>query len=85
MAPKYHRNRKIMISFIFINKKNTHFFGLLLVALQNDEFTCSEVVSAYYSLALKANENINAIVLFIKVINSHDQFLSILIFTLFSF
>ncbi|KAF8371271.1 faah-2 [Pristionchus pacificus] len=41
-------------------------FEQLRVALQNGDFTCSEVVSAYYTLALKANENINAIVLFIK-------------------
>ncbi|GMR46119.1 hypothetical protein PMAYCL1PPCAC_16314 [Pristionchus mayeri] len=41
-------------------------FDQLRAALQRGDFTCSEVVSAYYGLALKANENINAIVLFIK-------------------
>lgn len=36
-------------------------------ALQRGDVSCSDVVSAYYSFALKANETTNAIVLFVKV------------------
>ncbi|GMR49259.1 hypothetical protein PMAYCL1PPCAC_19454 [Pristionchus mayeri] len=41
-------------------------FEQLRAALQRGDFTCSEVVSAFYSFALKANENTNAVVLFIR-------------------
>ncbi|GMT26002.1 hypothetical protein PFISCL1PPCAC_17299, partial [Pristionchus fissidentatus] len=40
-------------------------FDQLREALQKGDFTCSEVVSAYYTFALKANENTNAVTLFI--------------------
>ncbi|GMS92189.1 hypothetical protein PENTCL1PPCAC_14364, partial [Pristionchus entomophagus] len=41
-------------------------FEQLRAALQRGDYTCSDVVSAYYGLALEANKDINAIVLFIK-------------------
>ncbi|KAF8372092.1 hypothetical protein PRIPAC_78521, partial [Pristionchus pacificus] len=41
-------------------------FDGLRTALQRGDVSCSDVVSAYYSFALKANETTNAIVLFVK-------------------